>query len=591
MQQELHRHSSKDCVPYSVEVQWGVKVPLRDGTQLNATRYLPKGLKTAAPYIVTLTPYVSDRYHKRGTYFAAQGFPFVVVDCRGRGNSEGQFRPYIQEAQDGYDLIEWAARQPNCTGKVAMWGGSYAGYNQWATAKEFPPHLAAIVPTAAPYMGLDFPMRNNIFCPYVMQWIVFTAGRASQEKIFADDDFWAGIYRDWLESGRPFRDLDTLVGHPSKLFHEWLSHPEPGAYWDAHNPTPEQYATLDLPILTITGSYDDDQPGALEHYRQHMRYASRAQRDRHYLVIGPWDHPRTASPEAEFGGVEFGPASLLDIPRLHQEWYAWTMLDGPRPEFLKKRVAYYVMGAERWRYADDLDDVTARHETWFLDSRSNANDVFSSGSLSAQPGIGSPDCYRYDPSQTSGPEVNAEAQTAADSLVDQQVTLALRGRQLIYHSAPLEKDLEVSGFFRFTAWLSIDCPDTDFYVTVHEILLDGSSVRLSTDVLRARYRKDLRQPHLIDTREPRCYEFDRFTFVARLIGKGHRVRLIVAPTGRTNQTLFTQKNYNGGGTVAEESVSDARAVTVKLHHDGQRPSALHIPIGRSIEPDEAGTTT
>ena len=121
-----------------VEWQWGVKIPLRDGVHLNATLYKPAGLKEPRPCLFTLTPYIGQSYHDRGMYFAAHGYPFLTVDVRGRGNSEGVFQPLIQEAKDGYDVVEWLAQQPYCNGKVSMWGGSYAGYDQWTTAKEFP---------------------------------------------------------------------------------------------------------------------------------------------------------------------------------------------------------------------------------------------------------------------------------------------------------------------------------------------------------------------------------------------------------------------------------------------------------------------
>ena len=108
-------------------------------------------------------------------------FPFLTVDVRGRGNSEGSFRPFIQEAKDGYDVVEWLAKQPYCNGKIAMWGGSYAGYDQWATAKEFPPHLATIVPVASPAAGVDFAARGNMSPPYEMQWLSFTSGHTAQD--------------------------------------------------------------------------------------------------------------------------------------------------------------------------------------------------------------------------------------------------------------------------------------------------------------------------------------------------------------------------------------------------------------------------
>src|ERR1043166_2756070 len=132
-----------------VEWQWGVKIPLRDGVHLSATLYKPAGLNEPRPCLFMVTPYAGDTYHSRGMYFAAHGYPFLTVDSRGRGNSEGSFRPLIQEAKDGYDVVEWLANQPSIERKVAMWGGSYAAYDQWATAEELPPHLATIVPASA----------------------------------------------------------------------------------------------------------------------------------------------------------------------------------------------------------------------------------------------------------------------------------------------------------------------------------------------------------------------------------------------------------------------------------------------------------
>jgi putative CocE/NonD family hydrolase len=568
-----------------IELRWGVRIPMRDGVHLSATLYMPKSHAAPAPCVLTLSPYIADLYHDRGVYFAQQGLPFIVVDVRGRGNSEGEFRPLIQEARDGYDAVEWIARQPFCNGKVCMRGGSYCGYSQWATAKEMPPHLATIVPTAAPYMGVDFPMRSNIFFPYIVQWLNMTAGHTGQPKVFADRAFWSNIFRRWHESGRPFREFDTFFGNAAYVFQEWLRHPEPDLYWDRYNPSAEQYARMQIPVLTITGVYDDDQPGALEHYRQHMRHASQEVRARHFLIIGPWDHVRTGRPNAEFGGVRFGAASLLDMPKLHLEWYAWTMQGGPKPAFLKNNVAYYVTGAELWRYADTLEQATERRETLFLDSAGIASDVFRSGWLShSAPASDKPDTYLYDPRDTSGPEVAAEAEAAGDSLTDQRVTFALHGKQFVYHSESFAVDAELAGFFKLTAWIAIDCPDTDFYVAVYDIAPDGSSLRLSTDAIRARYREGPRAPKLIRTREPLQYDFERFTFVAHEIKRGHRLRLTVAPMGRLLETTFAEKNYNGGGVVAEESAAEGRPVTVSLFHDHQHPSALYVPIGHRDDP-------
>src|SRR6266403_4855710 len=132
--------SPKESPPTSADydLRWGVKIPMRDKVELNATLYLPKtagGSMPRTPVIFTLTPYISDSYHARAAYFASHGYAFALVDVRGRGNSGGEFEPFVNDPRDGHDLVEWFAKQPFCDGKVAMWGGSYAGFDQWATAK------------------------------------------------------------------------------------------------------------------------------------------------------------------------------------------------------------------------------------------------------------------------------------------------------------------------------------------------------------------------------------------------------------------------------------------------------------------------
>src|SRR5262249_15462903 len=159
--------------------------------------YRPKDQGKPAPCVFTLTPYIAQSYSDRGIYFAAHGYPYLTIDVRGRGNSEGEFNPTIQEAHDGYDIVEWLAQQPYCNGKVAMWGGSYAGEDQWDVAKELPPHLATIVPAAAAQSGADFPMRNNIKYPYESHWLALTSGHTSQDKLFGNEDFWRGKYKEW----------------------------------------------------------------------------------------------------------------------------------------------------------------------------------------------------------------------------------------------------------------------------------------------------------------------------------------------------------------------------------------------------------
>lgn len=557
-------------------MRFGVGIPLRDGVELNATLYLPEDGSAPGPALFTLTPYVGQTYHDRGIYFAAHGYPFLTVDVRGRGNSGGAFEPFVNEAEDAFDVVEWLAREPYCDGRVAMWGGSYGGFVQWAAAKERPPHLVTIVPVASPFLGVDIPGRSNIPMPYLMQWLTLVWGRASQDKLFWNNSrFWNGQFRQWFESGAPFKTVDRQLGAPSITFQEWMSHPRQDSYWDRCNPTAQQYSQLSIPILTITGIYDADQPGALSHYREHLRHSAAGSRPPHYLVIGPWDHAGTRVPSRTFSGLEVGEESLVDLAQLHLDWYAWTMQGGPKPEFLRDAVAYYVMVADTWRYAETLDAVTARVQPLYLTSAGNPSDVFKSGSLSeCLQSAGDPDWYVYDPRDVS----LAELESSVDpyDVTDQRMIHArAAGKQLIYHTAPVAGDTEVSGFFRLRVWFAIDQADTDFVADIHEIGLDGNSVLLARDLLRARYRQSLREEQFVTTADPIEYVFDRFTFVSRLIRRGHRLRLAIGPL----DSIYSQKNYNSGGVVAEESIADARTVTARLFHDATHPSVLYVPLG------------
>lgn len=564
-----------------VQQRWAQKIPMRDGVRLNGTLYLPRAETAPVACLLARTPYSSDRFHNSGTYFAARGYAVMIVDVRGRLNSEGMFRPLIQEAPDGYDTVEWLARQPYCNGKVVMMGGSYGGYDQWATAGQAPPHLVTIVPVAAPYVGVDFPHDYNIARPYQIQWHNLVAGRGVQVNQFGDDAYWNGVFLKWHESGRPLNEIDDIAGAPSPSLRAQFDHPAQGDYWDRYNPTAAQYASITMPVLTITGAYDGDQPGALANYRAHLANASADAAARHYLVIGPWDHGGTRRPARRVGGVTFGDASLVDIDRLHLDWYDHVLNGAEKPALLKERVAYYVTGAERWRSAPTLEAVTAEARPFFLASSTNPTDVHRAGSLQAKAGSGKPDTYRYDPRDISLGRI--EARLGDGYLTDQTLLSAQSGNILVYQTNPFEVATEVSGFFKLSAWIGIDQPDTDFIATVYELRPDGTSIMLSSATMRARYRESLRTGKLITTRAPLRYDFDTFLFAAREIASGSRLRLTIGPIN----SIHYEKNYNNGGIVAASSVKDARTVTVRLYHDAQHPSALYVPIARRDDHAEA----
>jgi len=563
---------AKDAAP-GVQMLWGVKIPLRDGVKLNATVFRPEEQKDPLPVIFTLTPYIGDSYTDRALYFARHGYVYALVDVRGRGNSGGAFEPFANEGRDGHDVVEWLATQPWCNGKVAMWGGSYAGFDQWSTAKEFPPHLATIVPAAAAHPGVDFPMNANLLGPYLMQWLSFTSGVTGNPQLFAASSFWMEKFYELYARHLPFRELDQLVGNPSPIFQKWLDHATPDAYYDAMVPTEANYRQFRIPILTITGDYDGDQPGAMTYYQRHMRYGAAEAVANHYLIIGPWDHAGTRTPKAEVGGLKFGPASVLDLNDLHRQWYDWTMKAGPKPEFLKKRVAYYVTGAEAWKYADTLEGIASERRVLYLGSSGTAADAFHSGTLSAEkPAGAAADHYVYDPLDT---RYGALERTEEEKpVLSQRSALNLFGNGAVYHTEPFAEDTEVSGYVKLTVWLAMDVPDTDLEADVYEIQPDGTSIGLTSGVMRARYRESLRTAKPVPVGETVGYVFDDFTWFSRRIAKGSRLRLVISCPNSIN----VEKNYNSGGDVTRETAKDARTAHIAVVHDAAHPSAIEFPV-------------
>src|SRR5881392_344399 len=578
--------SPKESPPATADydLRWGVKIPIPDKVELNATLYLPKakdGAPLKTPVIFTLTPYISDTYHARAAYFASHGYAFALVDVRGRGNSGGDFEPFANEARDGHDVVEWLAKQPFCDGKVAMWGGSYAGFDQWATAKELPLHLATIVPAAAAHPGLDFPFTNNVGIPYDTQWFTLTSGRASQQNLFADSKFWRTKFLDAYKQYIPFKTLDSFIGNPSANFRRVIGHPVVDAYYDAMVPTREQFAKITLPLLTITGQYDGDELGALTFYRDHLANASAETRAKHFLIIGPWDHAGTRTPTDEVGGVKLGGAAVIDLNDLHRQWYDWTTKSGTKPDFLKDRVAYYFLapgnsGANgEWKYAEDFDKLTANHHSLYLDATDGGgNGVFHSGTLSEKPAATGADEYIYDPLDTHRGEEVENVDNEKTAGLDQRRALSIGKDGLVYHSDPASKETTLLGCPKLTLWISPDVPDTDVTAELDEILADGTSIALWSDVRRLRYRDSVRQEKLVKLGESVRCDFNPGLFIARRIAKGSRLRLVVTAPN----SIFFEKNYNSGGVVANETAKDARTAHIRILHDAEHASVLDVPI-------------
>jgi predicted acyl esterase len=198
---------------YSIEMSR--MIPMRDGVELEAWISKPDKLMGKAPTVLELTQYdIDGGRHTDFSAFVKRGFVFVQAYVRGRGMSGG-FKTDnlgLQVGRDGYDLVEWIAKQPWSDGRVVMYGGSFVGMTQWRTAAQHPPHLAGIAPYVPIYPGWDIPNTNGIPQAWTTVILGITAGRSYNEGFVANQDYWLGKMHEEYAAYHPFTQLYSAIG-------------------------------------------------------------------------------------------------------------------------------------------------------------------------------------------------------------------------------------------------------------------------------------------------------------------------------------------------------------------------------------------
>jgi hypothetical protein len=228
-----------------------------------------------------------------------------------------------------------------------------------------------------------------------------------------------------------------------------------------------------------------------------------------------------------------------------------------------------------WRYASDFEKLVANHHPLYLDGGGNgAHGVFRSGLLVEKAPTQGADEYTYDPLDLHrGEQVDSESNEKTAG-IDQRFALSIGDDGLVYHSQPISSEATLTGCPKLTLWLSLDVPDTDLSADLDEILPDGTSIGIWSDVRRLRYRESQRQEKFVKTGEIVRCDFAPGLFVARRMAKGSRLRLVVT----SPNSIFLEKNYNSEGVVAEETEKDARTAHVRILHDTDHASFIDVPI-------------
>ena len=556
---------------FEVIVEKGVRTKMRDGVVLVADVYRPKG-DGQFPVLLERTPYDRKDESAMAQELAAHGYVVVVQDTRGRYESDGEFYPFRDESQDGYDTVEWAAQLDHSDGKVGMFGGSYVGATQMLAAMARPPHLVAIAPylTSSEYYD-SWTYQNGV----LMQW--FTS---SWTSILASDTLQKQVEaslrpKEWI-TGLPVESYPILnVPQPSRLapyFRDWIEHERNDAYWQRWRVS-DHYPEINVKGLHAAGWHDIFLKGSIKNYiGLHSDAKSPDVRAGQRLIIGPWAHAPT-SPEGKIGDVVFGKSAVRDVIGLSLKWFDYT-LKGIQNEYAgAKPVRIFVMGDNVWRDEQEFPLARTRYTNYYLHAVRGANGGSGDGQLTvAAPGAERPDEYEYDPNNPV-PTIGGRlccGRTLSPGPFDQRPNES-RADVLVFSTPPLERDLEVTGFVTLNLFASTSAKDTDFTALISDVDPSGYSRLLTDGIVRARYRNGTDRVEEIVPGEVYKYTIDLWA-TSNVFKAGHRVRLYISSS---NFPRFN-RNPNTG----EPMLGSTRVVSAKqtIYHDSKYSSSLSLPV-------------
>jgi putative CocE/NonD family hydrolase len=572
--------------PYSIKVEPNIPLMLRDGTITYVDVYRPDA-DGAFPALLQRTPYDKTVARSLDAVRAAmRGYAVLIQDVRGRHSSDGEFYTFVNEADDGYDSVEWAAAQPWCNGKVGMYGASYVGATQWLAAKAKPPALAAIAPavTASDYhegwtwQGGAFELGFNLSWVFgaltTGNWNnisnrLFLQPRQLDVLIESKDNLMAAY------SHLPMRELSDLEGGLAPYYYDWLDHPEYDDYWKGVC-IEESHADITVPAFNQGAWYDIFLGGTIRNFtRMRELGATEEARRGQRLVIGPWTHgglSDTVSGEFNFGTRAAGTFQDLQgqLLRFYDYWLHGE--DNGVPD--DKPVTIFVMGENIWRSEDEWPLERAQVVDYYLHSEGKANTLNGDGRLSPEPPRReAPDVYVYnpiDPVPTRGGPLCCDLGFVPPGAYDQRLVEA-RSDVLVYTTPPLESYMEVTGPITVTLYASSSAQDTDFTAKLVDVGPDGYARNLTEGIIRARYRTPRTPANPIEPGQVYMYEIDLLA-TSNLFKKGHRIRLEVSSS---NFPRF-DRNTNTGEPIGTDAEFVSALQTV--HHTSGHPSHISLPV-------------
>jgi putative CocE/NonD family hydrolase len=555
------------------------RIPLRDGVTLAADIFRPKG-EGRFPAILQQTPYGKPGQAARAKKFAAYGYVVVNTDSRGRFESGGEWDPFSPKHKtDGYDLVEWIAKQEWCSGEVGAYGLSYMGWTQWWTATQAPPSLKAIVPEVAPPDHLlNCPYQNGIFVCWMVDWAGALSGRMPHS---AGPGGYGGfaVNREEAYSRLPYIDFDKTRNYlPTTWWRKWvMQNTSEGDYWKGiAYQTPESFARVQVPSLAITGWFDANFPGTPANYLGVKKYGATPEARRPRMVIGPWQHiinrHRTAA------GVDFGPQAIIDWDGYILRWFDYHLKGVNNGILEEPPIHLFVMGRNQWRTATDWPLPETQFTRYYLHSGGKANSSAGDGLLSlTPPGDEPPDQYVYDPTDPTPSAAFENGHIDGPRDISKS---AARADVLVYDTPELKEDVEVIGPITVRLHAATSASDTDWMIRLADVHPDGQALFLGEGVMRARHRDPKRKGAFnarglseIQPNHPYEYAIDFWRPTGNVFAAGHRIRVEIS----SSYFPYYLRNPNS----ADDNiglVKEFKTARQTLYHDAGRASHIVLPV-------------
>ena len=542
---------------YTVKIDFDVRVKMRDGVELSADLYRPD-TEGKFPVILNRTPYTKTGSLESGRYFAERGYVFVAMDVRGRGDSDGEFVPYRNDGQDGYDAVEWCAAQPWSTGKVGTIGGSYNGRIQWLTAVLQPPHLTTMIAMVTPSDPfVEWPTGTHL--PMDISWYHFTAGHVSQNMRAVD---WTKI-----QKHLPLYTMDEAVGRPSIYWKQDLDHPQLDAYWEAMR-YQNKYDRVKVPVLHISGWYDDEQIGTPLNFIGMTTKGPLDVRNKQKLLMGPWPHAINST--SKLADVEFGPSAKIDLNGYWLRWFDYWLKEKDTGILSEPPVRIFVMGENKWTDEAEWPIGRTRWTKYYIHSQGRANSLFGDGALSTiLPAAEPSDSYTNDPERPV-PFVTEPSFAQIGSAEDYR-PVERRDDVLVYTSEPLAEDLTVCGPIKVELYASSSAKDADFMGMLIDVWPEGYAQRLIDGMVRARYREGMDKASLIEPGKVTAYTLDLWN-TCQTFKKGHSIRLQIASSAFPKY----DRNPQTGDNLAK--ATKLQKADLRIYHDKDHPSHIILPV-------------